>query len=95
MGMCAQPGAGALEQNERLLIPTSSRGAVRCSPAPPPPPGDSRALRQYAGAAAVRGVAAGCWLRAGWLPAPLLPGQEQRLLGHRCPPHSLLLRLVL
>lgn len=57
--------------------------------------GDRDAAGQHARAAAVRGVAAGCQLRAGRLPAPLLPRQEQRLLGPGHPPGSLLLRLLL
>lgn len=73
MGMCAQPGAGALEQNERLLIPTSSRGAVRCSPAPPPPQGTAGHC----------GSMQGLLLCGGWL---LAAGYVLGGCRHRCCP---------
>lgn len=65
MGMCVQPGAGALEQNERRLIPTSRQGAVRCSPALRGQPGTAAACRGCCCAGGGCWLLATCWVAAG------------------------------
>lgn len=91
----AQPGGGAARPELPRHSPRSSPRVGRRRQSHHHHPA---ARRSHAGPAALGGLAAGHRLPAvcrGQLPAPLLPRQEQRLLGPRRPPGSLLLRLVL
>ncbi|KAM9527149.1 uncharacterized protein ACIB01_015244 isoform 2-T3 [Guaruba guarouba] len=101
--LCPPPSAGAVRwapiATGAALAPHpafAGAGESRCCVAKPFLGAEGRPC--HAGPAALGGLAAGRRLPGGCrrqLPAAVLPGQEQRVLGARCPPGSLLLRRVL